>query len=569
MNTWRVRKIVVVGPGIVGMPMAAMLAHSRVCIGSDQPAQVVVLQRNSNTSGWKVDAINAGRSVIGGLEPELDRITRESVDTALLRASHDPAELIEADVILICVQTDRNGNGPDYGPMMAALTTIAAALRMKPNGKIPLIIFESTLAPSTMVTVIQQHFARYGLIEGRDILLGNSPNRVMPGRLIERVAESDKLIGGLQPRTVDMISHLYAGIVTRGTLHPTNSITAELVKTLENAYRDIRIAFSAEIVRYCDAHNIDYYQVREDINRRLACTDAASANPLAVPTGSMLIPTIGVGGHCLPKDGILMSWRRFETQAGSRHSLVMAARAINDASPGYTVRLAEDNFGILDTANIALLGTAYRFDSEDTRNSPTLPLARLLINKGCRVTLHDFYVKASDQNLQSSELQHHFTNDLTRAISNAEYIFFCAGHRRYADILKCIADMAPQLRGIVDGCNLFQRSNAARLGIPYTGIGRGSHQPEPAFIDFVFYCFRALERGVANEVQALVTFLNQEYGVDDFNCIDFTEVQRIARTCVTCCDIVDPAPIEAIPPFNGFMPNLVRCAHMAWAAQTN
>ena len=176
---WTVNKIAVVGPGIVGMPMAAMLAHARILEGSAEPARVVVVQRNSPTSGWKVDAINQGRSPIGGIEPDLDRIVKESVEAGLLAAAHDYGALSDADLILVSVQTDKKGNEPDYGPLFEALTGIAAALKQKPAANIPVIVFESTLAPSSMATVIRDHFARQGLVEGRDILLGNSPNRVM------------------------------------------------------------------------------------------------------------------------------------------------------------------------------------------------------------------------------------------------------------------------------------------------------------------------------------------------------------------------------------------------------
>ncbi len=85
----------------------------------------------------------------------------------------------------------------------------------------------------------------------------------MPGRLVERIRESDKLAGGLHPETPKLISKLYKHIVTNAKVFETNSLTAEIVKTLENAYRDVRIAFSTEIVRYCDEHNIDFYKVRE------------------------------------------------------------------------------------------------------------------------------------------------------------------------------------------------------------------------------------------------------------------------------------------------------------------
>ncbi len=547
VKSWQVRKIAVIGPGIVGMPMAALLAHSRICEGSDTPAHVVVVQRDSPTSGWKVDSINAGKSPIGGVEPDLDRVVAESVAAGLLSATRDYADLRDADVILVCVQTDKAGIAPDYGPLFEALTHVAETLRTRPTGNVPLIVFESTLAPSSMATVIRDHFARYGLIEGRDILLGNSPNRVMPGRLVERVAASDKLVAGLHPATPQLIKRLYARIVTRGTLYPTNSMTAEVVKTLENAYRDVRIAFAAEVARDCDAHDIDFYKVRDQVNTRLAQPDGASADPNAVPSGGLLIPTVGVGGHCLPKDGILLWWRRLESRADTSRSLILEARTINDASPAETVRLAERVLGPVDGKSIALLGTAYRFNSEDTRNSPTLSLGTLLLARGCKVWLHDPYVKGDDQNLRKFGLTDHFTRDLGKAVKDADWLIMCTAHRDYVSGRDAMLDAAPKARGVVDGCNVYHAADITKRKLIYTGIGRGKRAPTAIEIDSVTAAFRAVERGLANEVRDVVDFLNERYAADEFNRVKFKDVQQLAGTCVTGCAIVDPGPVKAIP----------------------
>jgi UDP-N-acetyl-D-mannosaminuronic acid dehydrogenase len=553
-KTWKIEKIAVIGPGIVGMPMAALLAHARICEGTDQPAKVIVVQRNSPTSGWKVDAINQGRSPIGGIEPDLDQIIAKSVAAGLLWASHDYADLRDADVILVCVQTDKKELGPDYGPLFSALTDIATALQQKPSGKQPLIIFESTLAPSSMITLIKAHFAKYGLEEGRDILLGNSPNRVMPGRLVHRVANSDKIVAGLSPQTPEMIYRLYARIVPGGTLYKTNSLTAEIVKTLENAYRDVRIAYAAEIVRYCDQQDIDFYQVRNWVNARLAQTDAASGDPNAVPSGGLLVPTIGVGGHCLPKDGILLWWRKIESGADTSHSLILQARQINDESPAESIRLAERSWGELSGKSIALFGVAYRFNSEDTRNAPTLQLALQLLEKGCIVSLHDPYVKCDDQNVVKFNLQTHFTQDMAQALQSADYLIFCTAHKLYIEQFDQITQFGSNLRGMLDGCNLFP-------GGDLIGIGRGKQPPSAKFVDFVYDGFQVVEKGVANEVRELVEFFNAQYVKDAFNRIDFARVQEIAGTCVTGCAIVAPGPIETIPVYQGFSSRLVKCAH--------
>jgi UDP-N-acetyl-D-mannosaminuronic acid dehydrogenase len=547
---WDVRKIVVIGPGIVGMPMAALLAHARICEGRNEPARVVVLQRPSPTSGWKVDAINAGRSPIGGVEPELDRIVAEGVRDGLLSATSDYATVRDADVILVCVQTDKRGMAPDYGPLFDALTGVAEHLRDHPPGNIPLIVFESTLAPSSMTTVVREHFARYGLVEGRDILLGNSPNRVMPGRLVERVRSSDKIVAGLRSITPELIRRLYSRIVTLGTLYPTNSMTAEVVKTLENAYRDVRIAFAAEVVRWCDAHDVDFYAVRDAVNARQGQVDDASHRPTVVPSGGLLVPTVGVGGHCLPKDGILLWWRALEAHLDSARSLILEARRINDESPAETIRLAERALGPASVRGaVTLLGVAYRFNSEDTRNSPTLVLARQLHDAGARVRLHDPYVKSDDQNLVRSGFAAQFTTDLSAALADAETVIICTAHRDYVERPEAILAAAPRLRYAVDGANAWSWPPEGKSTVRYAGIGRGHRAPEAELIDFVSDAFVAMERGLAHEVRALVSFLNERYAADEFSRVQFDEVRRIAATCVTGCAIPAATPVDAPAPY--------------------
>jgi UDP-N-acetyl-D-mannosaminuronic acid dehydrogenase len=521
---------------------------------------VVLIQRPSSTSGWKVEAVNSGRSPIGGIEPDLDRIVAESVSQGLLSASHDYAALRDADVILVCVQTDKSGFGPDYGPLFEALDDIALQLQKKPAGKVPLIIFESTLAPTSMGSLIKERLSRRRLEEGRDILLGNSPNRVMPGHLVDRVMSSDKVIGGLDPRTPELIRSLYSKVVTKGRLHLTNSLTAEIVKTLENAYRDVRIAYSSEVARFCDGHDLDFYRVREEVNTRVAWSDGTSFDGNAVPSGGLLIPTIGVGGHCLPKDGILLLWRMIEARSDLTASLILESRRINDESPAEAVRQAKNAFGDLAGHAIALLGAAYRFNSEDTRNSPSFALARLLLARGCRLIIHDPYVKPDDQNLVRMELAGYFTREVDRAVADAEYIIFGTAHRLYLEELDDLIHRARRLRGIFDGCNLFKRSDWEGKKIRYSGIARGRKIPGRDFTDFVKNGFRAVERGFANEIQSFIQFANDRYAGDEFNRVDFGRVQRIAGTCVTGCRVADPGPVERVDGFQGFLPRLVKCA---------
>jgi UDP-N-acetyl-D-mannosaminuronic acid dehydrogenase len=558
-SSWKVKKIGIVGPGIVGMPMAAMLAHAKIKIGTDDPAKVVVVQRHSKNSGWKTHAINQGRSVIGGIEPDLDAITAQAVKEGILSASHDFNVLSDADVILVSVQTDKKGFEPDYGPLFGALESLAQALKNKPPDKIPLLVFESTLAPTTMDTLIRNHFMKHGLEEGKDILLGNSPNRVMPGRLVERVAKSDKLAGGLHPETPKLIERLYSHIVTEGTIYKTNSLTAEIVKTLENAYRDVRIAFSAEIVRFCDTHNLNFYQVRDLVNEMMAQSDNASHDPNAVPSGGLLIPMLGVGGHCLPKDGILLWWRNIDAGTDTSNSLIINSRVINDESPELTFRQAEKVFSKLKNKRIALLGVAYRFNSEDTRNSPTLALANYLREEGVSYIMHDPYVKPDDQNLLKYQQEGYFTRDLNLALEGADYVFMCTAHKEYLERKEEIRSAAG-LKGVMDACNIYEPAYFSEASIPYTGIGRGELPAQADFVEFVYKSFHAMERGLARELLHLIEFYNANFASDEYNKVKFSEVQRLAKTCGTGCVIAEPEKVDFVPEFKGFKSRLAVCA---------
>ncbi|MGA2531539.1 MAG: nucleotide sugar dehydrogenase [Candidatus Aminicenantales bacterium] len=552
MPETEIQDIAVIGAGIVGVPMAALLAEAG--------HRVVVIQRASPTSGWKVDAINRGKSPIGGIEPELDGIVAEAHARGRLTASHDYADLREADAILICVQTDKKGFGPDYEPLEDAIHRTAEALKRRRSGKTPLVIFESTLAPTSMATWVADLFGRHGFADGRTILLGNSPNRVMPGRLVERIRRSDKVAGGLDPRTPKLIHSLYSSIVRNGKLHLTNSLTAEIVKTLENAYRDVRIAYSVEIARACEDKDIDYYCIRDEVNRRLAWSDLASSASSEVPTGGLLIPTVGVGGHCLPKDGILLLWRQIESGRDMSSSLILEARRINDESPAVAISLIERRSGDVAGKTLALMGTAYRPDSEDTRNSPTLVLANLLLAKGADVVLHDPYVKKDDQNLKKSRLTGHFTRDLDEALGKADLLVFCAGHRAYRENLESILRAAPRLKHIFDGCNLLGRTDSPAKDIAFHGLGRGKTRPPLEFVDAVYHGFRAMKTGFSNEVDSFIRFANDRYALDEFNRAGFEKVKAIAETCTTGCLLADPGPVEEPAGWDGFASRLVQKA---------
>jgi hypothetical protein len=230
---------------------------------------------------------------------------------------------------------------------------------------------------------------------------------------------------------------------------------------------------------------------------------------------------------------------------------------INDQSPSHTFSEAEKKLGDLRNKKIALLGVAYRFNSEDTRNSPTLALANYLRKNGVKYIMHDPYVKEDDQNLTKFDQQENFTNDLDKAIDFADYVFICTAHRIYMDNLEKITS-SENILGIYDASNIYKKDQLPTQD--YAGIGRGTKQPEEEFIKFVYESFRAVENGLARELQNLINFYNENYAFDEFNKVKFEDVQRLAKTCSTGCEIADPEKVTSVPTYNGFSSQLAKKA---------
>jgi UDP-N-acetyl-D-mannosaminuronic acid dehydrogenase len=423
----------VVGLGYVGLSVATLLAAAGFHVaGVDVDAR-------------RVGRISSGDCPIRGREPELPELLARVTASRHLVAHADYSALAQADVILIAVDTPVSS---DHRPRFATLRAACASLGavMKPGA---LVVVESTVAPGTCDGVVARALAEAsGRALNEGFFLGHCPERVMPGRLLENLRALPRVCGASSPAASSAMVALYSTIVRAG-LERCDCVTAELVKTAENAYRDVNVAFANELGMICETVGADFRRVRELVNQS--------------PGRNVLMAGAGVGGHCIPKDPWLLS-SAVDGAWGGGPRLLRAAREVNDAMPEHVARLVEDALAEaripLEGATIALYGYAYLADSDDTRNSPTQALIDRLLNLGAKVAVHDPWVGE-------------YAGDLYAVAQGAACAVLMVAHSVYRDF-----DLARLRRTLaspvlVDGRFLVEARAARDAGFVFRGLGRG------------------------------------------------------------------------------------------------
>ncbi len=425
-------RVVVIGLGYVGIPVACMFAR----VGFRVTGLDVVAD--------KVGKINACISPIEGKEPGLPELIAQVVQSGYLCATTDPTVCREADVVLISVETpvDDETKVPHYNALRAALTSLGKNLK---RGS--LIIVESTIAPRTMEDVVKPTLEQTaGMQAKRDFYLVHCPERVMPGRLLLNIETMSRVVGGMTPEATQLALAFYRHVV-KGDLDPTDALTAELVKTTENAYRDVQIAFANEVALVCEAVGGDVWKVREFVNKS--------------PGRYMLLPGAGVGGHCIPKDPWLLIYSA--TQKGVDAKLTRVARGVNDGMPLHVadlvVRALREAGKDIRGARIAVLGYAYLENSDDTRNSPSEVLLVRLREQGAEVRVHDPYV-------------HEYRGDVMQAVKECDVVAVMVAHDDYKSLDLAALKRVLRTPILMDARNVFDESQAENAGLIFFKVGQ-------------------------------------------------------------------------------------------------
>jgi UDP-N-acetyl-D-mannosaminuronic acid dehydrogenase len=340
-------RVCVMGLGYIGLPTAAMFAtHGKRVLGVDVNPTVVETLR---------------RGEIHIEEPGLAAFVQAALTSGQLDVSTEPAP---ADVFILAVPTPcRADHKPDVRYVESAARMVAPFLR--PGN---LVILESTSPPGTTVGLIPI-LEESGLRVGEEILLAHSPERVLPGRILTELVQNDRVIGGQNQAAAEAGALLYRSFVT-GEILLTDATTAELVKLMENTYRDVNIALANEFGRVAATVGINVHEAIALANHH--------------PRVNILKPGPGVGGHCIAVD----PWFIVDA-APDVTPLIQTARKVNDDQPEQVAEMIARAVAAIPQPTIAVLGLAYKADIDDLRESPSMEIVHLLERRGLDLRLHD------------------------------------------------------------------------------------------------------------------------------------------------------------------------------------
>lgn len=419
-------KICVLGLGYIGLPTASTFAtHGLKVVGVDVNPQIVNGLQNGHLHLY---------------EPGLRTLVQAALRSGNLIVSQQPQP---ADAFIIAVPTPfYEDKRADMRAVRAASEAIVPHLR---RGN--LVILESTSPPLTTVNLVAPILEKSGLKAGRDFYLAYSPERVLPGQILRELIENARIIGGINPESAQAGRDLYS-IFVRGEIILTDATTAEMVKLMENTYRDVNIAIANEFSRLADRFGVDVWEAIRLANRH--------------PRVNILSPGPGVGGHCISVD----PWFLVEA-APDLTPLIQTARKVNDDQPFFVVQLVQRILGELSGRQIAALGLAYKPNVDDLRESPAIEVVHLLQSGGAQVRAYEPFKTDYALNGVAS------TTSLQEAIQTAELLVLLVAHDQFKTLdARQVAEMT-SARVALDAVNGWKAHEWQAAGFQFFRLGVG------------------------------------------------------------------------------------------------
>ena len=352
--------LAVIGLGYVGLPLAIEAANNKLKVAGYDINESVVDNLNKSTSH---------------VEDITDEVLQDALSKDFLITT-DSSVLGESEFIVISVPTPLTDYQPDLSYVEAATKSISENLT---KGQI--IILESTTYPGTTLEIVKPILEKNSnLVAGEDFLLGYSPERIDPGNKDWTFKNTPKIVSGINEKSLKKISEFYNSIIDE-VVEVSGTREAEMVKLIENTYRQVNIAMVNELAILSNMLDIDIWEV----------VDAAKTKPFGFQS---FRPGPGVGGHCIPIDPKYLSFKT--RQIGQPVRFVELAQEINNSMPNYVVSRISELMNkkeiLFKNSKILILGVAYKKDIGDTRESPAIHIIESLLDKSVEVSFYDPYV---------------------------------------------------------------------------------------------------------------------------------------------------------------------------------
>ncbi len=356
------KKLVVVGQGYVGLPLAMRAV--------DVGYEVVGVEVDKN----RVERLVAGDSYVEDVSPAC---LEAALATGRYRPTVSYDDCREFDVAVITVPTPLREGNPDLSYIEESGRSLAPLLRAG-----AIVVLESTTYPGTTQELLAPILeAGSGLTAGRDFSLGYSPERIDPGNPKHGLVNTPKVVSGVDAASLAAVKGFFDDIVER-TVPVSSPKEAELTKLLENTFRHVNIALVNELAIFAHELGIDVWEA----------IDAASTKPFGY---MRFTPGPGVGGHCLPIDPSYLSWQVKRT-LGHSFRFVELANDVNDHMPDYIVQRVTEMLNrkrkSVNGSVVLLMGLAYKKGTSDARESPSVRIAHLLAARGSDVRFTDPHV---------------------------------------------------------------------------------------------------------------------------------------------------------------------------------
>ena len=413
--------LAVIGLGYVGLPLAIEAANNKLKVAGYDINESVVDNLNKSTSH---------------VEDITDKVLQDALSKDFLITT-DSSVLGESEFIVISVPTPLTDYQPDLSYVEAATKSISDNLT---KGQI--IILESTTYPGTTLEIVKPILEKNSnLVAGEDFLLGYSPERIDPGNKEWTFKNTPKIVSGINEKSLKKISEFYNSIIDE-VVEVSGTREAEMVKLIENTYRQVNIAMVNELAILSNMLDIDIWEV----------VDAAKTKPFGFQS---FRPGPGVGGHCIPIDPKYLSFKT--RQIGQPVRFVELAQEINNSMPNYVIsrisELMNRKEKLLKNSKILILGVAYKKDIGDTRESPAIDIIESLLEKSADVSFYDPYVDELIVNKESILKE----QDL-ESISNYDMVIIHTPHSSFSEI-----DFENIKSLIFDTTGSFTTSNAERI----------------------------------------------------------------------------------------------------------